>query len=95
MIGTIVFSNESIQQVFNVVHNRNLKNFKIEKPRVMEFTDMEKLRNKLKRFQYLLYSPDYLLVEFDGKIYNGTDPKVIQIIDDWIDEHYMHKECII
>jgi hypothetical protein len=92
MTGTIVFSNESIQQVFNVVHNRKSHD---QKPRVMEFTDMEKLRNKLKSFQYLLYSPDYLLVEFDGKIYNGTDPKVIQIIDDWIDEHYMHKECII
>ena len=91
MIGTIVFSNESIQQVFNVVHNRKSQN---QKPRVMEFTDMEKLRNKLKSFQYLLYSPDYLLVEFDGKIYNGTDPEVLQIIDDWIDIHYM-KESIL
>ena len=91
MIGTIVFSNESIQQVFNVVHNRKSQN---QKPRVMEFTDMEKLRNKLKSFQYLLYSPDYLLVEFNGKIYNGTDPEVLQIIDDWIDIHYM-KESIL
>ena len=34
----------------------------------MEFTDMEKLRNKLKSFQNLLYPLDYLLVEFNGYI---------------------------
>ena len=94
MIGTIVFSNESIQQVFNVVHNRNFKKYNIEKPRVMEFTDMEKLRNKLKSFSYLLYPPDYLLVEFNGMIYDATDPKVLDIIDEWIDIHYM-KESIL
>ena len=55
---------------------------------------MEKLRSKLKSFQYLLYPPDYLLVEFDGKIYDGTDPEVLQVIDDWIDIHYM-KESIL
>lgn len=55
---------------------------------------MEKLRNKLKSFSYLLYPPDYLLVEFDGKIYDATDPQVIKIIDDWIDKHYM-KESIL
>ena len=60
----------------------------------MEFSDMEKLRNKLKSFQYLLYPPDYLLVEFNGKIYDGSDPKVLQIIDNWIDIHYM-KESIL
>lgn len=60
----------------------------------MEFTDMEKLRNKLKSFSYLLYPPDYLLVEFNGMIYDGTDPKVLEIIDEWIDIHYM-KESIL
>lgn len=60
----------------------------------MEFTDMEKLRNKLKSFQYLLYPLDYLLVEFNGKIYDGSDPKILQIIDEWIDIHYM-KESIL
>ncbi|WP_291631477.1 hypothetical protein [Clostridium sp.] len=55
---------------------------------------MEKLRNKLKSFQYLLYPLDYLLVEFNGKIYDGSDQKVLQIIDDWIDIHYM-KESIL
>lgn len=94
MIATIVFSNESVQQNLNRLslvknHKSHFKN-----PRVMEFTDMEKLRNKLKSFQYLLYPLDYLLVEFDGKIYDGSDPKVIQIIDDWIDIHYM-KESIL
>ena len=91
MIGTIVFSNETIEQVFNVRNNRKSQN---QKPRVMEFTDMEKLRSKLKSFQYLLYPPDYLLVEFNGKIYDGTDPEVLQVIDDWIDIHYM-KESIL
>lgn len=94
MIGTIVFSNESIQQVFNIVHNRNLRKYEIKKPLIMEFTDMEKLRKKLKSFQYLLYSPDYILVEFNGYIYDGSDSKVLQIIDEWIDIHYM-KESIL
>lgn len=94
MIGTIVFSNESVQQVFNRLSLVNNHKSQFKNPRVMEFTDMEKLRSKLKSFQYLLYPPDYLLVEFDGKIYNGTDPEVLQIIDDWIDIHYM-KESIL
>lgn len=55
----------------------------------MEFTDMEKLRSKLKSFQYLLYPPDYLLVEFNGKIYNGMDLEVLKIIDEWIKEHLL------
>ena len=91
MIGTIVYSNESINQVFNVVHNRK---FETKKPQVMEFTDMDKLVKKLISFQYLLYPPDYLLVEFNGYIYDATDPEVIKIIDNWIDIHYM-KESIL
>lgn len=94
MIGTIVFSNESVQQILNRLSLVNNHKAQFKYPRVMEFTDMEKLRNKLKSFQYLLYPPDYLLVEFNGKIYDGSDPKVLQIIDDWIDIHYM-KESIL
>ena len=94
MIATIVFSNESVQQVFNRLSLVNNHKAQFKYPRVMEFTDMEKLRNKLKSFQYLLYPLDYLLVEFNGYIYDGSDPKVIQIIDDWIDIHYM-KESIL
>lgn len=94
MIGTIVFSNESVQQFFNRLSLVNNHKAQFKYPRVMEFTDMEKLRNKLKSFQYLLYPLDYLLVEFNGKIYDGSDPKVLQIIDDWIDIHYM-KESIL
>lgn len=94
MIGTIVFSNESVQQILNRLSLVNNHKVQFKYPRVMEFTDMEKLRNKLKSFQYLLYPPDYLLVEFNGKIYDGSDPKVLQIIDDWIDIHYM-KESIL
>lgn len=94
MIGTIVFSNESKQQVFNRLSLVNNHKAQFKYPRVMEFTDMEKLRNKLKSFQNLLYPPDYLLVEFNGYIYDGSDPKVLQIIDNWIDIHYM-KESIL
>lgn len=94
MIATIVFSDESAQQILNRLSLVNNHKAQFKYPRVMEFTDMEKLRNKLKSFQYLLYPLDYLLVEFNGKIYDGSDPKVLQIIDDWIDIHYM-KESIL
>ena len=94
MIGTIVFSNESVQQFFNRLSLVNNHKAQFKYPRVMEFTDMEKLRNKLKSFQNLLYPLDYLLVEFNGKIYDGSDQKVLQIIDNWIDIHYM-KESIL
>lgn len=94
MIATIVFSNESAQQILNRLSLVKNHKSQFKNPRVMEFTDMEKLRNKLKSFQYLLYPLDYLLVEFNGKIYDGSDQKVLQIIDNWIDIHYM-KESIL
>lgn len=94
MIATIVFSDESAKQILNRLSLVNNHKAQFKYPRVMEFTDMEKLRNKLKSFQYLLYPLDYLLVEFNGKIYDGSDQKVLQIIDDWIDIHYM-KESIL
>lgn len=83
-----------MQQILNRLSLVNNHKAQFKYPRVMEFTDMEKLRNKLNSFQCLLYPPDYLLVEFNGKIYDGSDPKVLQIIDEWIDEHYM-KESIL
>ena len=61
----------------------------------MEFSDMEKLRSKLKSFQYLLYPPDYLLVEFNGYIYDATNfnskdsKKLMKNIDEWIKEHLL------
>lgn len=94
MIATIVFSDESAQQILNRLSLVKNHKSQFKNPRVMEFTDMEKLRNKLKSFQYLLYPLDYLLVEFNGKIYDGSDPKILQIIDEWIDIHYM-KESIL
>lgn len=94
MIATIVFSNESAQQILNRLSLVKNHKSQFKNPRVMEFTDMEKLRNKLNSFQYLLYPLDYLLVEFNGKIYDGSDQKVLQIIDNWIDIHYM-KESIL
>ena len=90
MIATIVFSDESAQQIFNKLSLVNNHKAKFKYPRVMEFTDMEKLRNKLKSFQYLLYPLDYLLVEFNGKIYDATNfnseesKELFKKIDDWL-----------
>lgn len=92
MTATLVYSNATMEQVFNTLNNRNLRKYKT--PQVMEFTDMEKLLKKLIHVQYLLYPPDYMLVEFNGMIYNASDPELIQIIEDWIDIHYM-KESIL
>lgn len=70
-------------------------------PHVIEFTDMEKMKNKVLDLQYFMFKPDYILIEFNGYIYDVTSPSsvkvkdVIKIIDDWIDEHYMHRECIL
>lgn len=69
-------------------------------PHVVEFTDMHKMRSKISDLQYFMFKPDYILVEFNGYIYDVTNPysdkvkKVIRIIDEWIDEHYM-KESIL
>lgn len=88
----MVYSNATMEQVFNTRNNRNLQKYK--KPCVIEFTDMERLLKKLVNVQYLLYPPDYMLVEFNGMIYNASDPELIQIIDEWIETHYM-KESIL
>ena len=43
MIATIVFSNESAQQILNRLSLVNNHKAQFKYPRVMEFTDMEKL----------------------------------------------------
>jgi hypothetical protein len=88
MIGTIVYT--------NIMHARYTN-----PPHVVEFTDMQKMRSRITDLQYFMFKPDYILVEFNGKIYDVTNPSsdkvkdAIRIIDEWIDEHYMHRECII
>ena len=84
-----------------IVYTNIMKARYTNPPHVIEFTDMQKMRSKITDLQYFLFKPDYILVEFNGKIYDVTNPtsdevkKVIRIIDEWIDEHYMHRECII
>lgn len=69
-------------------------------PHVVEYTDMHKMRSKISDLQFFMFKPDYILVEFNGKIYDVTNPysdkvqAALRIIDEWIDEHYM-KESII
>lgn len=88
MIGTIVYTNIMRAKYTNPPH-------------VIEFTDMQKMRSKISDLQYFMFKPDYILVEFNGKIYDVTNPSsdrsklAIRIIDEWIDEHYMHRECLI
>lgn len=88
MIGTIVYTNVMRARYTNPPH-------------VIEFTDMEKMKNKVLDLQYFMFKPDYILIEFNGYIYDVTSPSstkvkdVIKIIDEWIDEHYMHRECIL
>lgn len=88
MIGTIVYTNIMRAKYTNPPH-------------VIEFTDMEKMKNKVLDLQYFMFKPDYILIEFNGYIYDVTCPSsakvkdVIKIIDEWIDEHYMHRECIL
>ena len=87
MIGTIVYANVMRARYTNPLH-------------VIEYTDMKKMRSKISDLQYFMYKPDYILVEFNGYVYDVTNPssdkvkKVLRIIDEWIDEHYM-KESIL
>lgn len=90
MIGTIVYTNIMRARYTNPPHP----------PHVIEFTDMQKMRSKISDLQYFMFKPDYILVEFNGYIYDVTNPSsdkvknVIRIIDEWIDIHYM-KESIL
>lgn len=63
-------------------------------PHVIEYTDMHKMRSKISDLQYFMFKPDYILVEFDGYVYDVTNPSsdqvkdALRIIDEWIDKHY-------
>lgn len=41
-------------------------------PNVNEYNDITMLRSKIIDLQYFLYRPDYILVEFQGTIYNAS-----------------------
>lgn len=42
-------------------------------PNVNEYNDITMLRSKIIDLQYFLYRPDYILVEFEGYIYDATN----------------------
>lgn len=86
MIATIVYSNTS------TVEDRHNRGYY---PNVYEYKDITMLRSKIIDTQYFLYRPDYILVEFNGKIYDATNfnseesKKLMKHIDEWIKEHLL------
>lgn len=65
-------------------------------PNVNEYNDITMLRSKIIDLQYFLYRPDYILVEFEGYIYDATNfnsedsKKLMKNIDEWIKEHLLN-----
>lgn len=66
MIATIVYT--------NTAHNDEPRCIQSPYPNVNEYNDITMLRSKIIDLQYFLYRPDYILVEFCGKIYDATTP---------------------
>ena len=66
MIATIVFS--------NIAHEDDPSCAQSPRPSVYEFNNVQNLCSKIIDLQYFLYRPDYILVEFCGKIYDATTP---------------------
>lgn len=56
---------------------------------------LKNLRYKIIDLQYFLYRPDYILVEFEGYIYDATNidseeaKELMRKIDEWIQEHLL------
>lgn len=82
MIATIVYT--------NTAHEDQPRCIQSPYPNVCEFNNVKNLRYKIIDLQYFLYRPDYILVEFNGKIYdainfNSEDSKeLLRKIDDWL-----------
>ena len=87
MIATIVYT--------NTAHEDQPRCIQSPYPNVNEYNDITMLRSKIIDLQYFLYRPDYILVEFEGYIYDATTPntkdakKLMEIIDEWIKEHLL------
>ena len=83
MIATIVYT--------NTAHEDQPRCIQSPYPNVCEFNNVKNLRSKIIDLQYFLYKPDYILVEFCGKIYDATTPdtkeskELMRKIDDIID----------
>lgn len=82
MIATIVYT--------NTAHEDQPRCLMSPHPNVCEFNNVKNLRYKIIDLQYFLYRPDYILVEFNGKIYDATNfnsedsKELIRKIDDWL-----------
>lgn len=85
MIATIVYT--------NTAHEDEPRCIMSPHPNVNEYNDITILRSKIIDLQYFLYRPDYILVEFNGKIYDATNfnseesKRLMRIIDEWIQEN--------
>ena len=83
MIGTLVYTNIMRAKYTNPPH-------------VIEYTDMNKMRSKISDLQYFMYKPDYILVEFNGYVFNVTNEnqmdefynflnhEKMQLADEWL-----------
>lgn len=87
MIATIVYT--------NTAHEDQPRCIQSPYPNVNEYNDITILRSKIIDLQYFLYRPDYILVEFEGYIYNATNidseesKELMRKIDEWIKEHLL------
>ena len=88
MIATIVYT--------NTAHEDQPRCIQSPYPNVNEYNDITILRSKIIDLQYFLYRPDYILVEFDGMIYDATNfnskeaKELMRKIDEWIKEHLLN-----
>lgn len=84
MIATIVYT--------NTAHEEEPRCIQSPYPNVNEYNDITILRSKIIDLQYFLYRPDYILVEFNGYVYDATNfnseesKRLMRIIDEWIQE---------
>lgn len=87
MIATIVYT--------NTAHDDEPRCIQSPYPEVNEYNDITMLRSKIIDLQYFLYRPDYILVEFNGIVYDVTNinseetKELMKNIDEWIQEHLL------
>ena len=87
MIATIVYT--------NTAHDDDPRCKQSPCPNVFEYNDITMLRSNIIVLQYFLYRPDYILVEFEGYIYDATNidseeaKELMRKIDEWIQEHLL------
>ena len=65
MTATIVYT--------NTAHEDQPRCIQSPYPNVCEFNNVQNLRYKIIDLQSFLYRPDYILVEFNGMIYDATN----------------------